>query len=165
MQRLHAFEVTKSCQACKLRVNGFYCKLPPGVFRAFDTVQSTSVYAKGAVLFVEKEEPRGIFMLCDGQVKLSVSSSDGKTLILRVAKAGEVLGLASVLAGTGYEATAETCCFCQVAFVRRDDFLAVRCAPTGSLSGYREAIEQVLRRGLRATANGWVFGVRTRAAW
>ena len=121
--KITGFEVTKSCQTCKLSANGFYCKLPPDVFRTFDTVQSTSAYAKGAVLFVEKQEPRGIFMLCEGQVKLSVSSSDGKTLILSVAEAGEVLGLASVLAGTGYEATAETCCSCQVAFVRRDDFL------------------------------------------
>jgi CRP/FNR family cyclic AMP-dependent transcriptional regulator len=48
-------------------------------------------------------------MLCDGQVKLSVSSSEGKTLILRIAKAGEVLGLMAVLSRSCYEATAETC--------------------------------------------------------
>jgi CRP/FNR family transcriptional regulator len=72
---------------------------------------------------MEKQESRGIFMLCEGQVKLSVSSSEGKTLILRIAKAGEVLGLMAVLGRTNYEATAETCRPCQIAFVRRHDFL------------------------------------------
>jgi CRP/FNR family transcriptional regulator, cyclic AMP receptor protein len=119
----YGFAVSESCQTCKLSTNGFYCKLPPAALRNFDAVQSTSVYPKGAVLFVEKQDARGIFVLCKGQVKLSISSREGRTLILAIAGAGEVLGLMAVLAGTLYEATAETCGPCQVAFVRGDDFL------------------------------------------
>ena len=62
-------------------------------------------------------------MLCEGEVKLSISSSEGKKLILRIAKAGEVLGLVSALAGTPHEVTAETLRPCQVAFIPRDAFL------------------------------------------
>jgi len=40
---------------------------------------------------MEKQDGRGVFVLCEGEVKLSISSSEGKTLILRVAKAGEIL--------------------------------------------------------------------------
>ena len=123
MRGPYGFEISESCQTCKLSANGFYCKLPPAALKDFNAVQSTSAYPKGALLFMEKQESRGIFMLCEGQVKLSFSTSEGKTLTLRIAKAGEVLGLMAVLARTHYEATAETCRPCQVAFVRRDDFL------------------------------------------
>jgi CRP/FNR family transcriptional regulator len=42
---------------------------------------------------------------------------------LRIAKAGEVLGLMATISGSPYEVTAETLHPCQVAFIRRDDFL------------------------------------------
>jgi CRP/FNR family cyclic AMP-dependent transcriptional regulator len=119
----YGFEISESCQTCKLSENEFYCKLPPAALKDFNDIQSTSAYPKGALLFMENQESRGIFMLCEGQVKLSVSSSEGKTLILRIAKAGEVLGLMAALSRTNYEGTAETCRPCQVAFIRRDDFL------------------------------------------
>lgn len=119
----YGFEISESCLTCKLSASGFYCELPPAALRDFNAIQSTSAYPEGAFLFMEKQEPRGIFVLCAGQVKLSISSSEGKTLILRLAKAGEVLGLMGALARVPYEATAETCRPCQVAFVRREDFL------------------------------------------
>lgn len=89
----------------------------------FDTAKSSSIYPEGAVLFMEKQDARGVFMICEGQVKLSICSSEGKTLIVRIAKAGEVLGLTAVVGGTPYEVTAETLRPSQVVFVRRDDFL------------------------------------------
>ena len=62
-------------------------------------------------------------MLCAGDVKLSISSSAGKTLSLRMAKPGEIIGLMAVMTNTPYEVTAETLHPCEVAFIRRDDFL------------------------------------------
>ena len=89
----------------------------------FNKIKSQATYPAGAVLFLEKQDPRGVFVLCAGQVKLSISSSGGKTLILRIAKPGETLGLMATMSGIRYEVTAETLHPCQVAFVRRDDFL------------------------------------------
>jgi len=62
-------------------------------------------------------------MLCQGQAKLSANSQDGKTLILRVAKAGEVLGLQATIIGRPYDVTVETMQPCQLNFVSREDFL------------------------------------------
>jgi CRP/FNR family transcriptional regulator, cyclic AMP receptor protein len=56
-------------------------------------------------------------------VKLSTTSRDGKTLILRIARAGEVLGLHASVSGKPYELTAEALQPCQLDFIRRDDFL------------------------------------------
>ena len=49
--------------------------------------------------------------------------SEGKTLILKVAKPGELLGLHACVSGTAYEMSAETAQPCQVNFINRQDFL------------------------------------------
>ncbi len=91
--------------------------------QALEAIKYTTAYPKGAVLFVEGQAPRGVFILCRGRVKLSICSSDGKTLILKIAEAGEVLGLSASVSGKPYELTAETLDPCQVNFVKREDFL------------------------------------------
>src|SRR5208282_4631613 len=66
---------------------------------------------------------RGVYIVCGGRVKLSTTSRDGKTLILRIAQSGEVLGLHASVSGKPYELTAETLQPCQLDFIKRDDFL------------------------------------------
>jgi CRP/FNR family transcriptional regulator len=90
---------------------------------AFESIKYSTAYPKGAVLFVEGQTPRGIFMLCKGRVRLSLCSSTGKTLIMKIVEAGEVLGLSATITGRPYEVMAETAEPCQVNFVRREDFL------------------------------------------
>ncbi|HLK05990.1 MAG TPA: Crp/Fnr family transcriptional regulator [Candidatus Acidoferrum sp.] len=91
----------------------------------FNAARSTATYPGGAMLFLERQDPRGVFVLCAGEVKLSISSSAGKVLILRITKPGEILGLMAVLGNIPYEVTAETLHSCQVAFIRRDDFMSL----------------------------------------
>jgi CRP/FNR family transcriptional regulator, cyclic AMP receptor protein len=123
MRGPYGFDQNESCETCKLRKDGFFCQLSPAALKDFDTLKSSTTYPEGAVLFLEKGDPRGVFVLCAGQVKLSISSSSGKTLILRIAQPGEILGLMAALSGSPYEVTAETLRPCQIAFIRRNDFL------------------------------------------
>src|SRR5712692_5584012 len=95
--------ITESCQNCKIRSKGFFCQLSPAALRAFDAIKIPTTYPRGAVLYVEGEEPRGIFALCQGRAKLTLSSSEGKTMILRIVEPGEVLGLNAILSGKPYE--------------------------------------------------------------
>jgi CRP/FNR family transcriptional regulator, cyclic AMP receptor protein len=119
----YGFEIGESCETCKLNRNGFYCDLPTAAFKDFSAIQSIAVYPQGALLFMEKEPSHGIYMLCQGRVKLSFSTCETKTLTLRIAKPGEVLGLTAVLTRSHYDATAETCRPCQIAYVGRENFL------------------------------------------
>jgi CRP/FNR family cyclic AMP-dependent transcriptional regulator len=100
-----------------------FCQLAPDASRYFASIQFKAIYPKGAILFLEGQQARGVFDLCQGEVKLSISSSEGKKLIIRIAKAGELLGLMAALAGSAYEVTAETTCRCEAAFVPSADFL------------------------------------------
>src|SRR5581483_4811050 len=98
-------------------------ELPKASLEAFEKIKYSAAYPQGAVLFLEAQEPRGIYMICSGRVKLSTTSRDGKTLILRIADPGEVLGLHATVSGKPYELTAEALQASQLNFVRREDFL------------------------------------------
>jgi CRP/FNR family transcriptional regulator, cyclic AMP receptor protein len=160
MRGPYGFEMSENCQTCKLRKSGFFCQLPPRAMKDFESVKSISAYPEGAVLFLEKQDARGVFLLCEGEVKLTISSSEGKTLILRITKPGEILGLMAGLSGKPYEVTAETLHPCQIAFVRRDDFLRfVARHPEASQgivkqlsSNYHGACEQLRTVGLSLSA-------------
>jgi len=160
MRGPYGFEMSENCQSCKLQRSGFFCQLSPKAKKDFDTIKSSSAYPESAILFLEKQESRGVFVLCEGEVKLSISSSEGKTLILRIAKPGEILGLMAVLSGKSYEVTAETLRPSQIAFVRSDDFIRfVGQHPEASQgivkqlsSNYRGACEQLRTVGLLTSA-------------
>jgi CRP/FNR family transcriptional regulator, cyclic AMP receptor protein len=160
MRGPYGFEASESCDRCGLRATGFFCQLDATVLKDFNAVRSTATYPGGAILYLEKQDPRGVFVLCAGAVKLSISSSAGKTLILRIAKPGEILGLMAVLANTPYEVTAETLHPCQVAFIRRDDFLNLLAKHPQMHRGvvkqltalYSGACEQLRTVGLSASA-------------
>lgn len=160
MRGPYGFEPNESCQSCKLRSTGFFCQLSPAAMKDFNAVKSPATYPAGAVLFLEKQDPRGVFVLCGGEVKLSISSSSGKTMILKIAKAGEILGLMATMTGSPYEVTAETLYPCQVAFIRRDDFLRFVAKHPEAYQGvvkqltslYSGACEQLRTVGLSASA-------------
>ena len=91
MHSPYGFEPVEKCHTCPLRGAGFFCDLSPAALKALQAVKYTTTYPHGAVLFVEEEDPRGVFVLCRGRVKLSITSSEGKALITRIAGPGEVL--------------------------------------------------------------------------
>jgi CRP/FNR family transcriptional regulator, cyclic AMP receptor protein len=116
-----------ACESCKLREPGMFCDLSPEAMATFTEDRQSSTYPAGAFLFFEKEANRGIYILCSGQIKLSVSSSGGKTLILKLARPGEILGLSSTLLSQPYEASAEVLQTARVVFLRREDLLQLTC--------------------------------------
>lgn len=78
-----------------------------------------ALYAKGAILFREGEEPAGIYVIAEGQAKLSVNSRKGKTLALGFFGAGSVLGLAATILGRTHITTAEITKPTKIVFVSR----------------------------------------------
>jgi CRP/FNR family transcriptional regulator len=97
--------------------------LPSAVAEAIEQEALTTTYPTGAVLFAEGQAPRGVFIVRRGRVKLSICGSDGRTLILRIVDAGCPLGVAAVVSGRQYEATAETQEPSEVSFLRQSDML------------------------------------------
>lgn len=123
MRAPYGLEIIESCLSCPHREDRLFCNLPPAAVQRLAAITSASSYPKGATLFVEGQSPRGVFVMCSGRVKLSTSSADGKTLILRISEPGEVLGLPATVTGKSYELTAEVIEPAQANFISRPDFL------------------------------------------
>ena len=119
-------------------------------------------YVRGGRLFAEGEPPRCVFILSRGRIKLSVTSREGKTMILRIAEAGQVLGLSAALGGKEHEVTAEALEPCTIKAIPTKDFLtflqkypdasmeATRCV----LREYQGIFMDVCRLGLPSTVAG-----------
>lgn len=123
MRAPYGLEIIESCFNCPHREDRLFCNLSPPALKRLEGITAAASYPKGATLFVEGQKPRGVFILCTGKVKLSTSSADGKTLILRVPEQGEILGLAATVSGQPYQASAEVLEPAQANFIARNDFL------------------------------------------
>ncbi len=101
-----------------------FCNLSPEELEDFNKIGMQMRLPKGAILFQEDDPSHNVAVICDGQVKLSCTSREGKTLILKIAVPGDLLGLGAVISGSRYEATAETLESTLVKNIRKDEFLA-----------------------------------------
>jgi CRP/FNR family transcriptional regulator len=104
----HDSEAVGDCLMKRLESEGFVCSLPAR-----------------AILFMEGDLPRGIHIISKGHVKLTVSSQEGRVLILKIIDPGEILGLHNCITGAPYEMTAQTLQSSRVSFVKREDLLCL----------------------------------------
>jgi len=131
-------QIVDNCIECSHAKPGFFCGFSPDALQALNLVSHKTVVPAGAILFVEGQEPRGVFVVCSGNVNLSTTSREGKGLILRTAEAGETLGLSAAISNVAYEVTAETATPCQISFIERKHVLEL-------LQSFNEIVLQVAR--------------------
>jgi len=103
----YGLTILDDCVSCPVKKMRPFCNLPLPVAQRLNGITSTAVYPKGTMLFIEGQHPRGVFVLCMGKAKLSTSSREGKTIITKIADAGDVLGLNATISNAPYEVTAE----------------------------------------------------------
>ena len=116
-------EVEYSCADCRVRGERTFCNMSDESVGTLDSIKFTGLYPKGSSLFVEGDEARGIYILCSGRAKLTTSSTEGKTLIVKIAQAGDILGASATILGKPYEVSAETIEPSQINFIKREDFM------------------------------------------
>jgi len=159
MRAPYGLNIIDNCTACPVREEHLFCNLSLPALQKLNEIRSTAVYPKSAMLFIEGQLPRGVFVLCTGRAKLFTSSREGKTVILKVAEAGDVLGLNATISNRPYELTAEMVEPGQANFIARDALLqflrengeiAVRLAEQLSRN-YYTAIEEVRMLGLASS--------------
>ncbi len=117
-------DVQHKCENCEFRTDNFFCDLNSSNLKLFQSLKITNAYPKGSTLFMQGHPSNGVYILCQGRIKLSTSLEDGKVLILHIAEPGEILGLSTSVMDSNHIATAEVMEDCQVNFVKNDDFLA-----------------------------------------
>jgi CRP-like cAMP-binding protein len=93
----------------------------------FDTarveVKSPLWVKPGEAIFREGERPDGVYILQEGTVDLLFASRNGNVKPLRMAEAGQILGLSCVVTQRNHDCTAVARTRCELGFIERDDFL------------------------------------------
>jgi len=126
--------VIENCFGCVTKEEGLFCQLPHSALTELNNSRQSAFYPRGALLFVEGQPTRGLFVICSGQAKLYINSADGQSLTLRIVEPGEVLCLSSLVADEAYPATAETLSPSQIGFIPRLAFMQLmRAHPDVSL--------------------------------
>jgi CRP/FNR family cyclic AMP-dependent transcriptional regulator len=120
------------------RTAEFFKGLPDHAISELVSLSALLCCQSNTVLFTEEQDPRAVFFLLNGRVKLSMNSVEGRRLILGIVGPGEILGLASTISGKPFDMTAETQSPSVLASIPRDRFLDL-------LLGYPIASHNVAR--------------------
>jgi len=102
-----------------------------------------SLHGSGRVLFAEGEPARGVYILRTGRATVSISSCEGRVVMLRLARAGDVLGLNSTLRNCSYDTTVKTVGSCRTDFISRLELIELMQSQAGA-----QAVANVLSREL-----------------
>jgi CRP/FNR family cyclic AMP-dependent transcriptional regulator len=161
MRAPYGLNIIDNCLVCPIREEHLFCNLPLPAVQKLNEIKSTAVYPKSTMLFIEGQQPRGVFVLCAGKAKLFTSSSDGKTIITKISEGGDVLGLNATISNRPYEVTAEMMEPGQANFIAREALLqflrehgevALRVAEQLSRN-YYIAYEEIRTLGLTSSAS------------
>ncbi len=101
------------------------CLSPLHAIPGFEQLSRRKLYTKGSVLLVEGQAARGVYVLCAGRAKIAITSAEGRRLIVRIARPGDLLGISATLGGHPYEMSAETLEPCEVDFISRKELLGL----------------------------------------
>jgi len=126
-------ERNQGCLDCTSRNKNLFCGMEEASLAKFDCIGTPVRFSSGAVIFREGDNCGSVHVLCSGRVKLSATSREGRTLILKIARAGEVL----------------------LDFLDRTPDASMRAARAVAQE-YKAAFSEVRRLALPATASGRV---------
>lgn len=97
--------------------------LPPEDFRKYLSSKMHVKFKKGELLFGEGDDPKGVYFVDRGTVKLSKLGVYGKEQILRFIKEGDMVGYRSLLCGENLKANAEAMTEVEATFLPSETFL------------------------------------------
>ncbi len=115
----------------------------PSLLHAIRASQLNSLHGRGKVLFAEGEPAHGIYILRTGRATVSISSREGRVVMLRLAQAGDMLGLNATLQNCPYDTTVKTVEPCRTDFISRLELSELMQSHAGA-----QAVLNVLSREL-----------------
>ena len=123
MKLPYGLDIIDNCMVCPVREQHLFCNLSPPTVQRLNDITSSAIYPRGAMLFMEGQLARGVFVLCTGKAKLFTTSRDGRTIITKISEHGDVLGLNATISNHPYEVTAEMMEPGQANFIAADALL------------------------------------------
>lgn len=95
----------------------FLSQLPPRAVAEFEQLGARRCFPAGSSLFLEGDRAHEVFVLMDGAVKISVSSADGRDVVLDVFEPGVFVGELAVIDQGPRSATVTALCPVEVVII------------------------------------------------
>jgi CRP/FNR family transcriptional regulator len=115
--------VSNNCEFQSWATNTSLGSLSAEALRKLESIMSIVDYNAGSILFLEQEQLNQVFVVLSGDVRLSLEDFSGKSLTIRIARRGAILGMHSALFGTISEWSADILYPCKIAVITRNEFL------------------------------------------
>lgn len=112
------------CETCEGRCSQILSKLGRGKLENLRKMMKSIRYRKGETIFQEGAPAFGLYIVCEGVVKLVKYSLDGKEQILKLIGPGEILGEKTMFDRSEYTAFAEALTDTSTKFIDRSTFMA-----------------------------------------
>lgn len=100
-----AHSCSANCTSCTKNFNPSLSGLNIDDRSALDESRIVTTYKKGAIIFRENTFPGGLFCLNSGKVMITVSDSNGNTIVTNLIKDVNFIGVAEYLSGMPYQST------------------------------------------------------------
>lgn len=113
------------CQNCASRYHSVFCDLGQEEVNRLNESKLCATYKKGQDIFMEGFASIGLYCMNKGKVKVHRNGELGKQPIVRLAKAGDILGYRALITGEPYSATATALEDSDICFVPRDMFFSL----------------------------------------
>jgi len=115
----------RECQACAVRSNSLVCHAAEKDPLTFQRLVHRFLYRPHQVVFYEGHPCLGVYVLCSGKVKLTVSSSSGHRRIVSIAGPGSLIERAGFCEGVLHDVTCEALETSQVCLISREGYLGL----------------------------------------
>ncbi len=113
----------ESCLTCGSKPDSIFCDLDRGCISELDQLRRMNFYPAGSVVFLAGEQPKGVYCVCAGKLKVWRSSPEGRSVTLGFAAAGDILGARSLLLGTTHDLSSEAVEPTKLCFIPQVNFL------------------------------------------
>lgn len=140
------------CDSCESRFDSIFAALESSALEQIAHNKCGNIYKKDQIIFYEGHSATGIYCINKGSVKIYKMNHEGKQQIIRLAKAGDIIGYSSMITGDTYSSSAEALEDALVCFVPKNVFLTVMQA---SSELFMKLI-QLLSRDMKDTENRFV---------
>jgi CRP-like cAMP-binding protein len=117
-----ASSILFGCVSCPTRPKSVLADIPDEILNELGKTKVVNVYKKGQTLFYEGNRPYGVYCMNGGKVKLSKHAPEGKEFIVKISKAGDLIGYRAFFTNELYTSTAEVLEDANICFLDRERF-------------------------------------------
>ncbi len=117
--------VTPVCEFCQARIESVFATLSDEDVSLLSGTHLCNYYRRGQVVFLEGNHPMGLFCINKGRVKISKNGIEGREQIVRLAKAGDIIGYRALISNESYTATATSLEDSRICIIPSKSFFAL----------------------------------------